>query len=184
MRGVIGALIVSCAGLAVAAPAQGQNPPAAVQETAPAAAPAADGSRSLFALEPNQFEFAARVTSIDGDPARFQRYGDFRDGVLFTAGRFTREGPGGEWSLHATADNVGWRDQRFAGTYERTGKFVLSGSWDQIPQFYSVDTSTPYTTSSGALVLDDATQRAIQNGQATLSAYVPQAIQFDLRERR
>jgi MtrB/PioB family decaheme-associated outer membrane protein len=33
-------------------------------------------------------------------------------------------------------------------------------------------------------VLDDATQRAIQNGQAVLSAYVPIAAQFDLRERR
>ena len=32
--------------------------------------------------------------------------------------------------------------------------------------------------------LDDATQRAIQNGQATLSAYLPLASQFDLRERR
>ena len=43
---------------------------------------------------------------------------------------------------------------------------------------------TPYTGSGGTLVLDDATQRAIQNGKATLSAYVPIAPQFDLRERR
>ena len=34
------------------------------------------------------------------------------------------------------------------------------------------------------LTLDDATQRAIQAGQATLSAYVPIAPQFDLREQR
>ena len=33
-------------------------------------------------------------------------------------------------------------------------------------------------------MLDDATQRAIQNGQAKLNAYVPIAPQFDLRERR
>ena len=46
------------------------------------------------------------------------------------------------------------------------GRFVVSGLWDEIPQFYSVDTKTPYTGSGGTLVLDDATQRAIQNGQA------------------
>ena len=184
MRALIGALLVSWAGLVPVVGAWAQNPPAAAQEAQPAAGAAVDSSRSLFDLEPNQFEFAARTTTIDGDPARFQRYGDFRDGVLFTAGRYTREGPGGAWSLHATADNVGWRDQKFAASYERPGRFQLSGMWDQIPQFYSVDTSTPYTTAGGALVLDDATQRAIQTGQATLSAYVPLAAQFDLRERR
>ena len=43
---------------------------------------------------------------------------------------------------------------------------------------------TPYTGSGGTLLLDDATQRAIQNGQANLNAYVPIAPQFELRERR
>ena len=44
---------------------------------------------------------------------------------------------------------------------------------------------TPYTGTGGTLVLDDATQRAIQNGdQANLNAYVPLAPAFDLRERR
>ena len=61
---------------------------------------------------------------------------------------------------------------------------MVSGLWDQIPQFYSVDTQTPYTSFNSPLPLDDATQRAIQNGQATLSAYLPLASQFDLRERR
>ena len=70
------------------------------------------------------------------------------------------------------------------GSYDRIGKLSLSGSWQQIPQFYSVDTMTPYTGSGGTLVLDDATQRAIQNGQANLNAYVPLAPAFELRERR
>ena len=43
---------------------------------------------------------------------------------------------------------------------------------------------TPYTGSGGTLVLDDATQRAIQNGQANLNAYVPLAPPFELHERR
>jgi len=114
MRSLIAALLVLCAGLAPAVPAWAQqNPPpapaqpqapaqppapaAAAEPQAPAAPSGVDLTRSLFDVEPNQFEFGARVTSIDGDPARFQRYGDFRDGVLFTAGRFTREGADGAW---------------------------------------------------------------------------------------
>ena len=57
------------------------------------------------------------------------------------------------------------------------------GSWQQIPQFYSVDTMTPYTGSGGTLVLDDAAQRAAQGG-AGLSPYPAIAPQFDLLERR
>jgi MtrB/PioB family decaheme-associated outer membrane protein len=121
---------------------------------------------------------------VSGDPARWRRYQDLRDGVTFTDARYAREDPTGIWLLRATADNVGYRDQRYSANYERTGKFVISGLWDEIPQFYSIDTKTPYTTSASPLRLDDATQRLIQNGQATLSAYVPQAPQFDLRERR
>jgi len=83
-------------------------------------------------------------------------------------------------------DNVGWLDQRLFGTYERTGRFVVSGLWNQIPQFYSVDTRTPYTPAPGEspLALDDTLQRANQTGQADRNAYVPVATQFDLRERR
>ena len=143
-----------------------------------------DTSTSLFDVAPNQFEIGGRMTSESGDPARFQRYGDFRDGLLFDTARFTRGHPSGSWLFTAGADKIGWRDQRYAARYQRTGRFVVSGSWDQIPQFYSVDTKTPYVATEGALRLDDATQRAIQNATATTSAYVPIAPQFDLRERR
>jgi MtrB/PioB family decaheme-associated outer membrane protein len=182
----------------IAAPAQsltqtspsspGSQPPAT--QTPPQAAapgPSAVESRSLFESMPKQFVIGGRFTSVDGDPARFQRYQDIRDGVLFTDARYEREDPAGNYFFRARADNVGWRDQRFAGEYEQTGRFVVSGLWDQIPQFYSVDTKTPYTMSGSPLQLDDATQRAIQNGQVPappLNAYVPLAPQFDLRERR
>jgi MtrB/PioB family decaheme-associated outer membrane protein len=159
-----------------------QTPP---QTTAPAAADAAaEEARSLFEQTWHQFQFGGRLSSVAGDPARFQRYGDFRDGVLFTGARYAREDPAGNWLFRASADNVGWRDQRYFADYERAGRFVISGFWDEIPQFYSVDTKTPYTTSGSDLVLDDAIQRAIQNGRAKLSAYVPVAPQFDLQERR
>ena len=167
-------------------PAETQPPaPATPQPPAPAAPDAgAEISRSLFEQTWNQFAFGGRFSSESGDPARFQRYQDIRDGILFTDARVAREDPTGAWSVRGAADNVGWRDQRFFGEYRRVGRFVVSGFWNEIPQFYSVDTKTPYTGSGGTLVLDDATQRRIQSGQANLNAYVPIAPQFDLRERR
>ena len=167
-------------------PAPGQPAPGAPAEQ-PAEAPAADADGpmlSLFDEAPRQFEISGRLSSVSGDPARFQRYQDLRDGILLHRVRYAREGTDGAWVFTGAADNVGWRDQRFAGSYERPGRFSLSGLWDQIPQFYSVDTRTPYTMSGSPLGLDDATQLAIQRAQTNLNAYVPLATQFDLRERR
>src|SRR6187402_1472608 len=110
--------------------------PAAAQ--APAATEA--DTRSLFDPRANQMQIGGRFSSIDGDPARFQRYQDLRDGVLFTDARFARSDAAGRWFFNAGADNVGYRDQRYSLDYERTGKFKVSGLWDEIPQFYSVDT--------------------------------------------
>ena len=164
------------------APPSSQAPP---QPAAPAAADASDLSRSLFEPTSRQFLIGGRLTSVDGDPARFQRYQDQRDGLLFSNFRYSFAKPDGTWDFHARADNVGYRDQEFMGSYDRIGKLSLTGSWQQIPQFYSVDTMTPYTGTGGTLVLDDATQRAIQNGDpAKLNPYVPQAPAFELRERR
>jgi MtrB/PioB family decaheme-associated outer membrane protein len=160
--------------------------PCAANAQAPAQpdSAAADTSGSLFEPAARQFQIGGRITSIDGDPARFERYQDWRDGLLFTDVRYAWEEASGAWRANAAADNVGWRDQRYSASYERTGRFVVSGLWDQIPQFYSIDTRTPYTSFNSPLPLDDTTQRAIQNQQATLSAYLPLASQFDLRERR
>jgi MtrB/PioB family decaheme-associated outer membrane protein len=196
MRGLVLAPLVCWLGVAVPAAALAQAPPkppspppaagAPAAQAAPAEAsePEAEAPRSLFEPTWRQFEFGGRASSVSGDPARWQRYQDLRDGVLFTNARFEREGLDGAWTFHAGADNVGWRDQRFFADYDRPGRFVISGLWDEIPQFYSVDTKTPYTTTKSPLVLDDATQRSIQGGQATLSAWIPVATQFDLMERR
>jgi len=163
--------------------------PAASAQAAPQPAAASpvgglDTLHSLFDQTPRQFEFGGRASSISGDPARWQRYQDLRNGVIFTDARYGREDTGGTWLYRLSADNVGYRDQRYSGTYERTGRFTISGLWDEIPQFYSVDTKTPYTMSGSPLLLNDATQLAIQNKQSTLSAWLPLATQFDLRERR
>ncbi len=156
-------------------------PPTATPQTP--AAPTVEVPHSLFDQTWHQFQFGGRLTSIDGDPARFQRYQDVRDGVLFTDARYANEAPEGDWQFRAAADNVGYRDQRYFADYERTGRFRVAGHWDEIPQFYSVDTATPYTHTADNLVLDDATQQAAQNGGG-LNVWLPKAPQFDLRERR
>ena len=127
------------------------------------------------------FELSGRVSSVDGDPARWQRYQDLRDGLLFTQGRVLQETA--DWNGSVTADNIGWRDQRFSGNYERIGAFRISGLWDEIPQFYSVDTRTPFSfpEDDGVLTLDDSAQAA-----GSHNAYLPIEVspQFDLRESR
>jgi MtrB/PioB family decaheme-associated outer membrane protein len=160
----------------VAAPAtvpQSRETYAVAQGAAPP-----DSTRSLFAPTWNTFRLLGRVSSIEGDAARWQRYEDLRDGLLLTNARLMRETP--SWSASGGADNVGWRDQRYFGDYERIGRFRASGLWDQIPQFYSVDTKTPFTAvGEGILVLDDAAQRVGSN-----NAYLGISPQFDLREKR
>ncbi len=200
MRRIALVQLVWCCLIAVPIVARAQQTPeptASTSQEAKPAAPApptengqatpdagAESSRSLFEPTWHEFTFGGRLNSVDGDPARFQRYADERDGVLFTDARFAREDPNGLWQFRASADNVGWRDQKYFADYERAGKLFVSGLWNQIPQFYSVDTKTPYNRTGDALVLPDAVQQAIQSKQATLNAYVPIAPQFDLTERR
>ena len=160
------------------------DPPAQAPAQAAAASPAAaDDTRSLFALTDRELFIGGRATSIDGDPARFQRYQDVRDGLLFSGFRYAFGQPDGAYTFKARANNVGWRDQEYFANYDRAGKLSVTGGYQQIPQFYSVDTATPYTGSGGTLLLDDAAQRAAQNG-AGLNPYVPISPQFELRERR
>ena len=161
------------------------QPPAAPKAQPAAAATPAETVPSLFDVTPKEFIIGGRLTTVDGDPARFQRYQDYRDGLLFTGARYSRDDVDGNYTFKALADNVGFRDQKYAASYERVGKYSVSGFWDQIPQFYSVDTKTPYSASGGTLVLPDATQQQIQNGDpAKLNLYVPIAPQFDLKETR
>jgi MtrB/PioB family decaheme-associated outer membrane protein len=149
----------------------------------PDTAPASDDSASLFAPRWNEVEIGGRFTSTKGDEARFQRFQDMRSGLLVDNLRV--EHGADAWSLNFGADKIGYRDQRYAAEFSRPGLVTVTGLWDQTPQFYSVDTRTPYSPiGSSPMGLDDATQRAIQNRQATLTAYVPQARQFDMRERR
>jgi MtrB/PioB family decaheme-associated outer membrane protein len=162
------------------------QPPAQPAAASPSAAE--EPSRSLFAVTDRELFIGGRVSSIDGDPARFQRYQDLRDGLLFSGFRYSFAQPDGTYDFRARANNVGYRDQEYFATYNRAGKLSVTGGYQQIPQFYSVDTMTPYTGSGGTLLLDDAAQRQSQQleaqGQEGLNVYPPISPQFDLRERR
>src|SRR5687767_7222440 len=129
--------------------------PPSDQAAQPAAPPdaAAEDTGSLFAPRWNMFQLGGRFASVSGDPARWQRYQDLRDGLLFTEARVLRETP--DWNGTSGADNVGWRDSRLFGSYERIGLLKINGLWDEIPQFYSVDTATAFTEAEdGVLLLD------------------------------
>ena len=175
---------------AVAAPqrafAQAATTPPSQTPAQPAAASPTGGddtSRSLFAVTDRELFIGGRVSSIDGDPARYQRYQDMRDGLLFSGFRYSFAQPDGTYDFRARANNVGYRDQEYFATYNRAGKLSVTGGYQQIPQFYSVDTMTPYARGSSTLTLDDAAQRSAQGG-AGLNPYPSIAQQFDLRERR
>jgi len=158
--------------------AQTPSPPAAASPPAAEAEP-----RSLFDVTDREFFIGGRVSSVDGDLARFQRYQDLRDGLLFSNFRYGFAAPDGTYTFKTRANNVGYRDQEYFADYNLTGKLSVTGGYQQIPQFYSIDTMTAYTGTGGTLLLDDAAQRAAQNGKG-LSVYPPISPQFDLFERR
>src|SRR5262245_57798154 len=62
----------------------------AAQQTSAPAPVGPDITRGLFEPTWHQFQIGGRFSSVDGDPARWQRYQDLRDGVLFTDARYER----------------------------------------------------------------------------------------------
>jgi len=133
-------------------------------------------SQSLIRpTNPNIFgeiDFGGRVSTIDGDNARYQRYRDLADGGFLDL-------PGLHWEKETTvvdlaARNVGWKDQRFQLAVQRPGTLRVRFMYDQIPMFISRDTRTPYDTlpdenglGSGTLRLSDQLQAAIQANPTT-----------------
>src|SRR5262245_29809982 len=107
----------------------------AVAQQAPAAAPPP-------APVTGEAEFGGRVGSVSGDPARFQRHRDERDGLTLDRARYTRTRE--RWEFQAALAHAGYRDQRYSADFNQYGKLRASFQWDQVPFFYSVDTRTPF----------------------------------------
>ena len=128
-------------------------------------------------------EFGGRVTGLSGDPARFQRFRDVRDGPTLDRVRYERRKE--SWQFLAALDHVGYRDQRYTAGFNQYGKVKASFQWDQVPFFSSTDTRTPYTSPlPGVFRLNDIFQAAVQGAAATTSVFASDLRRFDLRSQR
>ena len=165
--------------LIVSATARAQDPPTLAARTDPVEIARSEMSGKVY----GSLDFGGRITEVDGDEARFQRYRDLRGGVYannMLIGRRTDD-----WQLEAQAWNAGYRDQRYLLELNRAGRLSATFLWDQIPLFISRDTRTLYTqTAAGVFRIEDAVQQEIQSGTRTLRNFEDQAVRFDLRTLR
>lgn len=133
----------------------------------------------------NYIDLGFRNTSFDSnsDQARYQRYRDLRDGGSVEAFRYGVQTDASKFTLQA--DHIGYRDQRYAASYNQYGKVKASFEFNQIPLFFSQDTLSLYTNpSDGVYLLPDSIQSGLQNRTTTLPGVVGQATAFDLRLKR
>lgn len=136
----------------------------------------------------NEIEFGLRGTSFgtNSDKARFQRYQDLRDGG--TLDRFRYFKGTNSYDVNLQADHVGYRDQRFFGSYNNFGNVKVTFQYDQTPLFYSDSVKTLYTQSSpGVLTVPTSVQSLIQNATqktTALNSSLTGASTFDLQTKR
>jgi MtrB/PioB family decaheme-associated outer membrane protein len=102
-------------------------------------------------------------TSVTGDSARFNRFGDYRDQGLALDVFGTSQSPDSRVQFGAT--HMGYNDQRYFATFSGMGKVKGSVSFTQIPLNYGFKSDgyvqTPY---DGDYQLDFATRSAVQAG--------------------
>ena len=170
--------------LVAAAILAGSSATAAAQATLPAPVTARDQAAASFSGRIyGNVDFGGRFTSVDGDPARYMRFRDLRDGPFAQNFDLTRRGE--DWTFDALATNVGYRDQRYTANYRQVGKLEVGFLWDQIPMFISGDTRTLYTeVQPGIFRLEDALQANNEAGRTTIRNYTDQAAAFDTRVQR
>jgi hypothetical protein len=173
-------MVVTLLLMAGAAAAQDGATPAAQ----PDVAKAEKSSSPEFPIV-NVLDIGVRGTSFGSDsyPIRFPRYRDVRDGGTLDRFRLFKDTNAYRYNLQA--DHVGYRDQRFSGTYTNYGKVKASFEWNQIPLNYSNSTQTLYDTSTtGTLSINDSIQSGIQNKTLALGTALTVAPTFELRTRR
>jgi MtrB/PioB family decaheme-associated outer membrane protein len=166
---------------------------AGAQEQATTASPASAQAAAPLPTSPKlgQFDFGFRGDSFSGDEARYNRFRDLRDGAFLDRFRIEKETE--TWFARGEANNVGYRDQRYAAAFESIGKLKVDFEWNQIPLFISKDSRSLYShTGNGVLVIDDAIQQSIQSatalGNAARDLAITNAVSgarpFELRSRR
>jgi MtrB/PioB family decaheme-associated outer membrane protein len=178
MRTTLGALLAALLLLPASSRAQGAQPPGP-----PAGQPVGPAAAGDSFLQAGEIDFGVRLTSIEGDPGRYQRYRDLRSGPTLDRLRYTRDR--GTWLFEADADHVGYRDQHYRASIERFGQFSAEFEWDQIPLFYTDVTRSPFEEAAPAVFrLDDALQSEVQNQGGNYQNYHAAIERFDTRSRR
>src|SRR5690348_16683855 len=173
---MVAALLLTSAG----ALAQDANPAEAPQQDTPKATTAATAEFPLT----NQIDFGIRGTffSDGSDQARYQRYRDLRDGGTIDRVRWSTTNDA--YLFKIEGDHLGYRDQRFAGSYNNFGKVKATFEWNQVPIYYSDTTQSLYTVNGGAASINDSVRLGLQNKTTTLLNAVQLGSAFDLRSRR
>lgn len=157
---------------------------------APATPPASQGDIPATASEPGlgRVNFGIRGDNLAGDPARYNRFRDIRDGAFLD--RFRLSKGTDSWIFLGEAFDVGYRDQRYAAAFERFGRLKAGFLWDQIPLFITDQAqSLQRNQGGGVLVIDDPIQQSIQNAATAnkpllLTDAISTTEAFDLRSRR
>ena len=150
---VIGAVL--CASVASAfgqsAAPDGQQPPAIQQPAAPTStAPEPEGL----------IDIGYRGTTATGDQARLERYRDLSDGVA-TQITFAKDTP--QFSINASAFDIGYRDQRYRASLNGKG-LRIDGAFTSTPTNYGYQTQSPWiSTSPDVFTLDTATRSLVQS---------------------
>ena len=134
-------------------------PPTARRQATP------EVTRSLFEPTWNQFQFGGRLSSLDGDPARWQRYQDLQGRRALHRCTVRARRSGGKLAVPVIGGQR--RLARSAVLRPITNAPVGSSSRVCGTRSRSSTASTPRRRTHlgpSPLLLDDATQRAIQNG--------------------
>lgn len=171
--------------LAAAPAAYAQDPPSLPAPTDPVSIGRSEFSGKWYGT----VDFGGRVTSIDGDEARAQRYRDLRSGIYGTNAVFGKRTT--DWMIEGQAWNIGYRDQRYQVDVDKAGRLSASFLYDQIPLFISADTKTLFAeTQPGVFRIEDTIQQQLQAATGitpppiTLHAFEDQAVPIELRTMR
>jgi Putative outer membrane beta-barrel porin, MtrB/PioB len=135
-------------------------------------------------------DIGGRLTTTDGDEARYERYRDLRDGLN---ANFLYSKETANWTFDVKARNIGYRDGRYElGFSSKRVKF--NAMFDQIPLNYSYESLSPYNCTAGACALDASLRTRVENGAVGVpqnagqllggSIYNSIANPFDLQSRR
>lgn len=175
MRSLCLAVVMTAAALLCVRAAGAQSP-------APAASLAQGAQAPDVVQGTGEVDFGVRLAGGLDEVGRFGAFTDPRSGPTLDRVRYTRASDA--WTFGLQIDRAGYRDQRYAASFEQYGTVKASFEWDQTPLWYGGMSASPFReASAGTFRLDDAVRGAVQGG-APLSSFADTVRSFDTRARR